>query len=688
MSSTGSHLVDLNALASDEISDAIISSVDDLVLSRFSDNIWEMSPYLLTKNNKQSTIRFDCKFHDGSCLTSLEHCRLLDAAKRFLYARWRNRAPHSRKYVSARTVVNNWAQLRALLKWMVVRKIKTFGQLTSRHCLEYAASQKGRLKRNTQIINLQILTLYYDLRNYLTDPLVEYPWGNSAPIVLVGNTHITRVNGVRMATTEIIPSRLLRIIVQKALAYVESDADNILMTRDHILEILTTNREKLLELHRHKYPDGFSSIYRNESEYLAVRLSHISTKEINRTCVEHGFALRAGLKKELIRLRTACYIICAVFSGMRDSELASLEVGCFSKQEGFDNEIFCWLRGLTYKLERDPMPAQWMVPEVVGKAVDVATRLGAPERAGCFERIQTIEATLAESRVLSTDRSNLLAEIRKSRKHQHALMFSEHGNDRIQSLGGVALYNALHDFVKAAGAIVEPSDMEGVVDRNKVCVGDIWPLSPHQFRRTFAVFVARNLLGDFRYLREHFKHWSIDMTLYYMRNDQGVDATVFSEVLTERDELQSIILEKWIQPDSLLSGGGGKRIIAFRNRSDVKTVNDMRDFCRKLGEDVYVRGTGHSWCMASGSGCGGLGLYDIILCASCGEGVIDETHLQLWRGVREQQIEVLQCPDIGAPSWQRCVTHLRKAEKILSDLGETITPYPVPPSPLEDIVIP
>jgi len=564
---------------------------------------------------------------------------------------------------------------------MVGQGVESFGELTSERCLAYAASQEGSLKRSSRIINLRVLTTYYDLRDHLADPLAEYPWGDSAPIFLAGNAHIGRAKGVRMATTEVIPSRLLRVLAQSALDYVESRAERILTARDALLEIREAENLKLLAMHKRRHPNGFASVFRNEAEYLSIRLS-AATKPIKEACARHGFSSQAELKKELIRLRTACYVVCAVFSGMRDSELASLEVGCFSKREGFDGEIFCWLKGLTYKVERDPRPAQWMVPEVVGKAVDVAMRLGAPERIKCTEHIQVIEATLAGAHVLDAARTGLLAELDKARKHQHALLFTERENGLIVAFGGMSASYALRDFAQAAGAVVEQPDMEGVIDRDKVSVGKVWPLTPHQFRRTFAVFVARNLLGDVRYLREHFKHWSIDMTLFYARYDKEVDATVFSEVLTERDELQAIILEKWVKTDAPLSGGGGKRIMGFRNRGDVKIVKDMREFCRKLGEDVYIRGTGHSWCMASGSGCGGQGLYDAARCITCGEDVVDETHLHVWRGIRQQQIEILQCPDIGGPSWQRCVEHLCGAEKVLSDLGDAITPYQVPRSPL------
>lgn len=687
MANIGTHLVDIRLLPTRDILDAVISQRKNLVLSRYRDNVWDIAPYVSVKNIRQSTIRFDMKFSDGSCLTDPKHAALLDASKRFLYARWRVKAPHSRKFISVRTVVNNWLQLRGLLKWMVEQGISNFSSLTSRLCLAYAASIQDKLKTSTLIINLQVLSTYYDLRDHLTDCLPEYPWADSVPSVLARNASSQRKSGQKQPTTEIIPPRILRVLVQTALDYVENRAERMLMVRDEILRLQLEARAKIEITHRERYPNGFSSIYRDENEYLVVRASHLASKSINDLCDRYGFHSHADFKKQIIHLRTACYIICAVFSGMRDSELASLEVGCFAEREGYDGERFCWLKGLTYKLEEDPMPAEWMVPEVVGRAVDIATRLGAPQREHCAKRIHMMKSILSNPHALECNRSELLLELDEATKHQHALMFTEKENGRILALSGTAAYLSLRNFSLMASIVVEQADMEGVLDRSKVTVGETWPFSIHQFRRTFAVFVARNLMGDVRYLRDHFKHWSIDMTLYYARHDAGIEVSLLSDILTERDELQAIILEKWISKDIPLSGGGGKRILAFRNRGEIKTVKDMREFCRKLGEDVYIRGTGHSWCMASGDGCGGQGLYDAVRCLSCGDGVVDDTHLQIWRGIRNQQIEALQCPDLGESSWERCAQHLREAERVLCELGDAAQPHPIPSSPLTKITL-
>jgi hypothetical protein len=46
-----------------------------------------------------------------------------------------------------------------------------------------------------------------------------------------------------------------------------------------------------------------------------------------------------------------------------------------------------------------------------------------------------------------------------------------------------------------------------------------WELATHQFRRKFANYAARSQFGDLRYLKQHFKHWSLDMTLGYALNE-------------------------------------------------------------------------------------------------------------------------------------------------------------------------
>ena len=683
------HLVDIRTVSAADIDDLIIGQVQEggqtVVISRYGDARWNLLPYIHTRNTGAvGIIKFDVDFGNGSLLTDPQNEGLLAAAKRFLYVRWKVKAPHSQKYISARTVITNWRELRVLLRWMAREGVFSFSGLTGERCLEYVRycqKQKG-LGRQAQEHYYGIITTYYDLREYLGDRMPEYPWPNITPYLLVNHGARTE-RSTPEGTTEVIPMRILKLIVARALEYVEHKAAGLLHARNKVLAIRKEDYRSIAASHLKRHPQGFSSVERSEKVYLEARTGQRADPKAKRWLAQNGQPELHDLEDELYQLRTACYIICAVFSGMRSSELASLEVGCFVRHKGFDDEDYYWLKGKTYKLEHDPKDAEWMVPEVVGAAVRVAEQLAAPLREELRSCIVSLEHEL-EVASLPQAKKGLFHELSEMRKHENSLFLCK--RKKIGTLAHAGTAKLLKEFAARSGALVEAADLAGVKDVNKVRIGEPWPLAAHQFRRTFAVLVSRNLMGDLRYLREHLKHWSIDMTLYYARHEQSyADDSLVSEIVSERDELQALLLEKWLSSDAKLSGGTGRRIVHFRGRDEVKTVEHMREFCRKLGEDVFIRGTGHSWCMCGDSNDSGHCLYDAIRCSSCEDSVIDDIHVQVWRGILHQQIEVLQCPDLWEPSWQRCVDHLREAERILAELGETVEPYALPERPYAQV---
>ena len=670
------YLVDLACVRAEDLNDVIVSRQGNVIVSRYGDDVWNLVQHLAPRNRPQARIGFSHPFKEGYRLTDPKYDSLLASVKRYLYTRWCVAGGQRGRPVSASTVQASWSQIRKLLAWMVDENLMTFSELTPNHCARFAASLTGELQATAAADVLGTITSYYELGDHLVDRIPEYPWQPDCggPASLARGGRQPRLQSWRQATTEVIPQRLMSRLVRIALDYVENRSDSLLSLRDQLAVHAARRLAEVKQVHRKTHPDGFSSVFADEGKYIRAKASHRCSREERQLLAEHRYERRRQVEIDLFHLRTACYILCAAFSGMRDSELASLEVGCFIRRTGFDGDTFCWLQGMTYKLEREPTSAEWMVPEVVGKAVAVATRLGEPERALADERIKLLERTAKARHLDEQSRAKIEIELERIRRSRNALLLTHTRHGLLSVVGRDSTRSALSAFSRMAGLRVEQQDMDGVVKRDRIRLGETWPLTPHEFRRTFAVYVARHVLGDIRYLREHFKHWSLDMTLYYARHDTGADRTLINDIMTERDELQSLIIQSWMNPHSNLSGAGGSRIMAFRSRGELKTVRDMRDFCRKLGESVFIRGTGHSWCMASGDGCGGQGLYDAVRCTSCGEAVIDSTHVEIWKGIRQQQIDVLRCPDLGIPSRQRCLDHLRKAERVLADLGAETSP--------------
>jgi len=270
-------------------------------------------------------------------------------------------------------------------------------------------------------------------------------------------------------------------------------------------------------------------------------------------------------------------------------------------------------------------------------------------------------------------------------KHRHGLFLGKSpSNSRIGILSNSAIHIRLKDFARHFNLHVQASDMAQVLDKAEIKVGDVWPLSPHQFRRTFARYVARCTLGDVRYLREHFKHWSLDMTLGYAWGDEDLlDATLIEEILAIRQELQDDIVWGWIdvKTNQHLAAIGGKTIEKARGSSLAMVATDSRAVARQLSQGYFLRGLGHSWCTEKE--CRGKGIYSVTECKDCENRVIDESHIPMWYGIREQQIELMMLDDCGDPIWQGALESLRYAEQVLADIGEKVVPYPATSKPSE-----
>ncbi len=647
------YVVDLAELAAEQ-RDALPMSIGPSgVVSYYGDTVWEFRPYIHTKNVKPFMMRIDFDslvFADGLCLNDPQHAELLASVKAFLYVRLAHKHPRSGKRLKHRSLIDLWCScLRFLLTWMVANGHQRFAALTPTVCAAYVEASNrvtnaiGKpLGSKTLTGRFTLLQDLYAFSDQLEDSLPEHPWPGESACSLAGHNQGGRR---RKGTTELIPDRLARQLAQGALRYIETDYG----------ERLLVYREA-----------------RVANEPLDAHLAQLKMQ---------GWR---SVKEEIIRLYTACYVVIDLFSGVRDSEMASLETGCYEEHEGWDGATYGWLNGITYKTEEDPKSVEWMVPPVVAKAIRLGEKVSAPIRAELEARIAELEARLASGGYVSEmQRAQDIETLDEYRRHRRSLFLSKSTQQgAITTWNGGSTCRRLRKLAEHLDLRVEAAELSQVYNRDRIRAGDIWPLASHQFRKIFAVYVARNVLGDVRYLREHFKHWSLDMTLYYTVADLDyVDETVFGEVLTQRDELQAIIIEGWITNNKPLTGAGSLKVKEWRKREGVRVAKDHRELARKLSSGFYIRGTGHSWCTSEN--CKGTGLYDVLACKDCSNRLIDETHLMVWRGIRNQQIELLQMNDLGDPMWQRAKDHLRYAEHILGDLNDPVEAYPIPPKPSE-----
>lgn len=257
-----------------------------------------------------------------------------------------------------------------------------------------------------------------------------------------------------------------------------------------------------------------------------------------------------------------------------------------------------------------------MIPEAAVTALRVMERWAQPYQ----KRIAT---EIEEQRA----RNPRDPEIAEALRHQSALFLATEPRRRkqVRTLSGQGWNLALKKFARARG-----------LD---------WALASHQFRRKFANYAARSQFGDLRYLKEHFKHWSLEMTLGYAMNGSQ-EMELYAEIQTELDDIKAGVVESWLDPTAPLTGGYGKNIVAWRGSNPVSLFKDYTHMARSLAEITSIRSNGHAWCTADDNLCVGNDLEQT-RCTGCRNAVIGTRHLPIYRGLRDHLAEVLQCTDIG-----------------------------------------
>jgi hypothetical protein len=171
--------------------------------------------------------------------------------------------------------------------------------------------------------------------------------------------------------------------------------------------------------------------------------------------------------------QAAAYVICAYLTGMRESELQAMRVGCWSIGLSADGIVERHrIKSITYKArEACGEEAEWVTIAPVARAIEVAERLTVQQRQ--IRGADTIWQTLAMN----------------------------NGNMTVLRGGVIHLINCLRDHLDARSP-------EGSVIPH--VQGRPWWFTPRQFRRTLAWYIANRPFGTVAG-KIQYKHASIAM---------------------------------------------------------------------------------------------------------------------------------------------------------------------------------
>jgi hypothetical protein len=203
-------------------------------------------------------------------------------------------------------------------------------------------------------------------------------------------------------------------------------------------------------------------------------------------------------------LKTACYIVVAYLSGMRDGEVKHLQRGCLTVWRDESGQVVRRrVTSLAFKGEHDPtgVTATWIVTAPVERAIKVLEALQPSSQRYLF-------AVLPTSRHFRKDRTARVAP--------------------------TAATN--YDLVAFARWITRYCAANGRADGIPQVHGQEWRLSTRQFRRTLAWFIARQPGGVIAGAMQY-RHLRVQMFEGYAgTSDSGFRAEVQAEEAIARGE--------------------------------------------------------------------------------------------------------------------------------------------------------
>lgn len=574
------------------------------VLSRYGDPVWVLPDSMFSAGTKDTHKKLDFSRIPEPFRETL----------RFFLARYILVGIEGRTRPQGNTIIHFFRRAGRFLTWLEDQGIGRLSGVTPLVSQQYVTFCRGlRNKKGEPLAGQTLKHRFAALENLhilsqQSDDPMPHPWPESSANHLAGKTGQGHHN--QEAKTKVIPDEILGSLFQLAVEWLDR-ADEIVQLRAQI--------------------DAW------EAEGLSQRV--ITTRRIKSlgwTKAEFSAAER--------HLQSSCMCIILITSGIRVSELCSLENQAAFKRQDDEGEPFHWMRGLTYKTTGGAQPCEWLVSKITHRAIAVAERLAQPLQARLEQRISELWA----ENPADPDVSRLV-------EHQERLFLV---------------------VWQGAGSRVGTISTGTVITRINALAAEReldWQFAPHQFRRTFAVYAAHSAYGDLRYLRDHFKHWSLDMTLLYaMSRDQ--DAELYDEIGTAAAGVKREIIEHWMEPDAILAGGAAEPIRAFRTREKdglVKTKADRKQMVEELSGMVHLRATGVSWCAADEDGCDGGRGAERTRCADCSNAVIDESHKPMWQAIYAQQCELLHLDDLGPGGKARVEKDFRHCVIVLKQLGAT-----------------
>ncbi|SAL87886.1 hypothetical protein AWB74_08305 [Caballeronia arvi] len=265
-------------------------------------------------------------------------------------------------------------------------------------------------------------------------------------------------------------------------------------------------------------------------------------------CMERRFVVSSLVAS----VSTLCQLVILSFTGMRAAEAETLPYNCLSETR-LDGVTHYTIEGVTTKLSGGrARRACWVTSPLAARAVRLAQRLSG----------EAHRAHGAQGYAKSTDRSHLL----------FCRMGLNPSYGYVANRAGGNIHGDIEAFRERVFPTITREDIAELKridmhraweDEPKYAVGQQWPFTRHQLRRTLALYAHRSGLVTLPTLKRQLQHITQEMSMYYARGSAfakgfiDTDRTHFAKEWAEAQGLSEYLAyaEQVLFSDERLFGG-------------------------------------------------------------------------------------------------------------------------------------
>tara|TARA_R110002012_G_scaffold267048_2_gene450676 strand:- start:5595 stop:7568 length:1974 start_codon:yes stop_codon:yes gene_type:complete len=387
-------------------------------------------------------------------------------------------------------------------------------------------------------------------------------------------------------------------------------------------EILN-NSIKLIETY-HPYKDKINEVMQESYSLIDQIKSGLDTRIVNRNSplsMDEGAVwgrVRSAVKRiehdipnfkidlngtQIGEIQTACMIVILSFSGMRLGEACSLNLDSYKKRKLASGIEASLLKGKSSKgNDGKPKSCVWVTHSVTKDALELVHSISKYLRVIYNKKVENLKS----EQLIDLDAYN------KAKQELNSSFLAIKPQQQTASFSATSFASRIKNLankwaIKAADQDVVEFDMLNPTRKGQLKVGgNLQKLTPHDFRRSFAVFFVRHGFGTASGIKFQYKHQNINMAGYYSANaelasmeDTLLDKDLMLELEEAGIDLGVDIFDEIYNKSENLSGVAGENIM--KEKEDA-LKQGQKIYMNRSELEVLVRNGSLSAVMLPGGG--------------------------------------------------------------------------------------